>query len=51
LSRRGLGFGPRHSDLKTIVQTAWAWHQKAHPKLNDRPRGMHDAAAKLASQP
>jgi hypothetical protein len=20
-----------HSDLATIIRTAWAWHQKAHP--------------------
>jgi UDP-glucose 4-epimerase len=35
LSRRGLGFTPRLSDLKTIVQTAWAWHRRAHPRLGD----------------
>jgi UDP-glucose 4-epimerase len=27
-----LGFGPLHSDLATIVRTAWAWHQRAHPR-------------------
>jgi UDP-arabinose 4-epimerase len=27
-----LGFRPRNSDLGTIIATAWAWHQKAHPK-------------------
>jgi UDP-glucose 4-epimerase len=26
--RRDLGWQPRHSDLKTIVQTAWAWAQR-----------------------
>ena len=26
-----LGFRPRRSDLRTIVSTAWAWHQRAHP--------------------
>ena len=35
LSRRELGFTPRLSDLKTIVQTAWAWHRRAHPRLGD----------------
>ena len=35
LSRRELGFTPRLSDLKTIVQTAWAWHRRAHPRLGE----------------
>ncbi|MGY8667457.1 UDP-glucose 4-epimerase GalE [Bradyrhizobium sp. UFLA05-109] len=30
-ARNVLGFEPRHSDLPTIIRTAWAWHQKAHP--------------------
>ena len=30
--RRELGWSPHLSDLKTIVRTAWAWHQRAHPK-------------------
>ena len=33
LSHRELGFAPRLSDLKTIVETAWAWHRRAHPRL------------------
>jgi UDP-glucose 4-epimerase/UDP-arabinose 4-epimerase len=33
LARRVLGFAAARSDLQTIVQTAWAWHQKAHPRL------------------
>jgi UDP-arabinose 4-epimerase len=28
----GLGFRPKNSDLGTIIRTAWAWHQTAHPK-------------------
>jgi UDP-arabinose 4-epimerase len=37
LSRTELGFVPRLSDLKTIVETAWAWHRQAHPRLiNER---------------
>lgn len=30
-ARDVLNFRPKHSDLPTIVRTAWAWHQKAHP--------------------
>jgi UDP-arabinose 4-epimerase len=28
----GLAFRPRNSDLGTIIRTAWAWHNTAHPK-------------------
>jgi UDP-glucose 4-epimerase len=31
-AREVLKFTPQHSDLKTIIRTAWAWHQKAHPR-------------------
>src|SRR5687768_13769418 len=31
-ARDALKFVPKHSDLKTIIRTAWAWHQKAHPQ-------------------
>jgi UDP-glucose-4-epimerase GalE len=31
-AREVLKFSPQHSDLATIIRTAWAWHQKAHPK-------------------
>jgi UDP-glucose 4-epimerase/UDP-arabinose 4-epimerase len=31
-ARKSLGFRALHSDLATIVGSAWAWHQKAHPK-------------------
>ncbi len=30
-ARTVLNFVPRHSDLATIIRTAWTWHQKAHP--------------------
>jgi len=30
-ARDMLQFSPRHSDLATIIRTAWAWHLKAHP--------------------
>jgi UDP-glucose 4-epimerase len=26
-----LGWRPKHTDLATIVEHAWAWHQR-HPK-------------------
>ena len=31
-ARKSLGFRPVASDLATIVASAWAWHQKAHPR-------------------
>jgi len=31
-AREVLNFRPAHSDLPTIVRTAWAWHKKAHPR-------------------
>jgi UDP-glucose 4-epimerase len=30
-AREALKFQPAHSDLTTIIRTAWAWHRKAHP--------------------
>lgn len=30
-ARETLGFNPRRSDLETIIETAWRWHQVAHP--------------------
>jgi UDP-glucose 4-epimerase len=36
-ARATLQFQPKHSDLATIVRTAWAWHQKAHPLKADAP--------------
>jgi UDP-glucose-4-epimerase GalE len=36
-ARATLQFRPDHSDLATIVRTAWAWHQKAHPLKADEP--------------
>jgi UDP-glucose-4-epimerase GalE len=36
-ARAMLQFRPLHSDLATIVRTAWTWHQKAHPLKADEP--------------
>jgi UDP-glucose-4-epimerase GalE len=36
-ARETLEFSPRHSDLATIIRTAWAWHQVAHPLQTDGP--------------
>ena len=30
-ARQTLNFRTAHSDLATIIRTAWAWHKKAHP--------------------
>ena len=30
-ARATLNFRPAHSDLATIIRTAWAWHKAAHP--------------------
>jgi UDP-glucose-4-epimerase GalE len=37
-AREILGFVPASSDLETIIRTAWAWHEKAHPLQTDEPR-------------
>jgi len=31
-AREVLNFAPTHSDLQTIIRTAWAWHRHAHPR-------------------
>ncbi len=31
-ARAVLKFEPRHSDLATVIRTAWAWHETAHPR-------------------
>ena len=31
-ARETLKFRPAHSDLATIIKTAWAWHRVAHPQ-------------------
>jgi len=33
-AREVLGFNPVRSDIATIVETAWAWHRRAHPRRN-----------------
>jgi UDP-glucose 4-epimerase len=34
-AREILKFRSAHSDLATIIRTAWAWHRKAHPLKTD----------------
>jgi UDP-arabinose 4-epimerase len=33
-SKSVLNFEPRHSSLAEVVRSAWAWHQKAHPRAS-----------------
>jgi UDP-glucose 4-epimerase/UDP-arabinose 4-epimerase len=33
-AKRKLGFKACRSDLRHIIRSAWAWHQKAHPRRN-----------------
>jgi UDP-glucose-4-epimerase GalE len=40
-ARAILKFRPVHSDLATIIRTAWAWHQTAHPLKAAVPRTPH----------
>lgn len=40
MARAELRFDPRRSDLDTIVRTAWAWHQRAHPARHADPAGQ-----------
>jgi UDP-glucose-4-epimerase GalE len=35
-ARETLKFRAGHSDLATIIRTAWAWHQRAHPLRQPR---------------
>jgi UDP-glucose 4-epimerase len=39
-ARATLQFRPAHSDLATIIKTAWAWHQTAHPLKADEVVGV-----------
>ena len=36
-ARQELRFTPVHSDLPTIIRTAWAWHRRAHPRRDGPP--------------
>ena len=43
-ARDVLKFRPTHSELATIIRTAWAWHRKAHPL---KPTGPAIAGTRL----
>jgi UDP-glucose 4-epimerase len=47
-ARETLQFCPKHSDLATIVRTAWAWHQQAHPLKADEPVGVDERLSPAA---
>jgi UDP-glucose-4-epimerase GalE len=47
-ARATLQFRPIHSDLTTIVRTAWAWHQKAHPLKADEPVRVDESLSPAA---
>jgi len=36
-AREALKFRATHSDLATIIRTAWVWHRTAHPLKTDKP--------------
>jgi UDP-glucose-4-epimerase GalE len=36
-ARETLKFRAVHSDLTTIIRTAWAWHRTAHPLKSEKP--------------
>jgi UDP-glucose-4-epimerase GalE len=40
-AREVLKFEAVHSDLPTIIRSAWAWHCHAHPAKNPSPAGAH----------
>ena len=41
-ARETLKFRAAHSDLATIIRTAWAWHQTAHPLKKPLPPAAQD---------
>ena len=43
-ARDTLKFAPVHSDLATIIRTAWIWHRKAHPLKTGEARKFRQAA-------
>jgi UDP-glucose 4-epimerase len=43
-----LRFKPAHSDLATIIRTAWAWHRKAHPLKAVEPFTADNALSPVA---
>jgi UDP-glucose-4-epimerase GalE len=47
-ARETLQFTPVHSDLATIIRTAWAWHRKTHPLKAAEPVGGGNALSPAA---
>jgi UDP-glucose-4-epimerase GalE len=47
-ARETLKFHPAHSDLATIIRTAWAWHRKAHPPKTVEPLRAGDSLSPAA---
>ena len=47
-AREILKFRPAHSDLATIIRTAWAWHRKAHPLKTAEPLRAGDSLSPAA---
>jgi UDP-glucose-4-epimerase GalE len=44
-ARETLNFRTQHSDLATIIRTAWAWHRTAHPLKTGEPLSPANRAA------
>jgi UDP-glucose 4-epimerase len=47
-ARDTLRFTPAHSDLATVIRSAWAWHRKAHPSKTEGLSGSGKALSPAA---